>query len=272
MDYIVNPEWLHKNRHNQDLVLLDASLESTVTGESSKLKGTIPGARFFDLKTQFSDPQSSFPNTVPTEGQFQEGCRELGINRHSSIVVFDRMGIFSSPRVWWLFKAMGHDDVRVLDGGIPAWIAAGYATESMKTQEFPRGDFQAHFNSEFVKTYEDVRDNVENESFTIVDARSGGRFMGTAPEPRAHLQSGHIPNSLNLPYQEVLKDGQFKTGTELRTLFGQEISNRENLVFSCGSGMTACIILLASRMAGFEGTTIYDGSWTEWAEMQGLTV
>ena len=272
MNHIVSTDWLYEHLHEEDLILLDASLPKTAEGKPSSHAGiTIAGARFFDLKDKFSDSTSPFPNTIPTPTDFQRESRALGINSSSKVVVMDNMGLYSSPRVWWMFKAMGHENVAVLDGGLPAWIDAGYETVPVQEAEYDAGDFKASFQPALVKDYDDVVDNVSTASFTIVDARSEGRFNGTAPEPRKELKSGSIPNSANIPYQAVLEGGKFKKESELRAVF-DKLEDADNLVYSCGSGLTACIIMMAGKLAGRKDMTVYDGSWTEWAELQGLKV
>ncbi len=271
MNTIVTVNWLNENLNNKDLVILDASLGSTVDGKASELQGkTIPGARFFDLKRDFSDPDAEFPNTLPSADQFEKGCRELGIKNSSTIVVFDSLGIYSSPRVWWMFNAMGHKDVFVLDGGLPKWNEMGFNMTDLTTDNYPSGDFSASFDETLCLKYEDILDNLAAKKYTITDARSEGRFKGTEKEPRKGLQSGHIPGSINIPYQDVLENGCFKSKEELEVIFRHSNDQKEPLAFSCGSGLTACIILLASVIAGNDNLAVYDGSWTEWAELQGL--
>ena len=271
MNELVSAKWLHQNLNQPDLIVLDAGLQTTTEGNVLEdVQKTIPGARYFDLKNNFSDPNSPFPNTVPNQIQFETECQKLGIRRTSKIVVFDSLGIYSSPRIWWLFNAMGHRDISVLDGGLPEWIHSGYSTETRIPIHYKLGDFKAKFQFKCIKSYQDVLDNLHTKAFTIVDARSEGRFNGSEKEPRKHLKSGHIPNSINIPYGEVLSNGRFKTETELKALFDKKCLNKKELVFSCGSGITACIVMLANVIAFNKSRTIYDGSWSEWAEYQNL--
>ncbi len=268
---LVSPKWLNDNISSKNLLLLDASLPATADGRSSELGSqTIPGARFFDLKGKFSDKNAPFPNTIPAEEEFERECQKLGINNDSNLVIFDNMGIYSSPRVWWMFRAMGHAEVFVLDGGLPAWVQHGFPTSSSHARNHAPGKFKASFQRDYVKYYQDVVQNRESPKFTIVDARSAGRFDGTEKEPRKHLKSGHIPNSVNIPFKQVLALGKFKTRAELQELFEDISTDQESLVFSCGSGLTACIVLLAGVVAGKSHKAVYDGSWTEWAELQNL--
>ncbi|MDC1265727.1 sulfurtransferase [Flavobacteriaceae bacterium] len=271
MNQLVSSDWLHQNLNHPDLIVLDASLQATAEGNvpNTFLK-TIPGARYFDLKNNFSEPNSPFPNTLPNEIQFETECQKLGIHRDSKIVVFDSLGIYSSPRVWWLFKAMGHQDISVLDGGFPAWIHNGLPTETRVPKHYSTGDFKAILQTKYIKSYQDILNNIRSKTFTIVDARSEGRFNGSTEDPRKYLKSGHIPNSINIPYGEVLDNGKFKSVSELKTLFDKKNIDKKELVFSCGSGLTACIVMLANVIAFNKSRTIYDGSWSEWAERQNL--
>lgn len=271
---IISTTWLHQHLNDENLIILDASPASTITGKSATDPNiSIPKARYFNLKKDFVDPTSLFPNTVPSEQQFQTAARKLGIHQSSMIVVYDNLGIYTSPRVWWLFKVMGHENIAVLDGGLPAWIAAGHDTAIKNTEQtYDGGDFVANFQTKWLKTYQEVAENIDNQHFTIVDARSAGRFAGTAPEPRKHLKSGHIPNSVNIPYQEVLENGKYKSPSALQQIFNEKCKESEEIAFSCGSGLTACIVMLASEIAFKESRYLYDGSWTEWAEKRNLRV
>lgn len=266
---LVSAEWLHSTINDPNLIILDASTAANQAGSSSEFENIkIKGARFFDLNEVFSDPNGKFPNTFPGEEQFETGCRNLGINQSSRIVVYDNLGVYTSPRVWWMFKAMGHENVSVLDGGLPEWIRKGFETEIKTKASYPLGDFKAVFQKKAIKDFDFVSANVMNKEQLLIDARSKGRFDGTQAEPRAGLRSGHIPNSLNIPYTSVLEDGKYKTKAELTELFQEINDDSRPLIFSCGSGITACIILLAADLILENEKSVYDGSWTEWASLK----
>lgn len=270
---IITPQQLNELLKDDSLILLDVSIPKVTSSSSEFEDKTIPGALVVNLKRDFSDPNGQFPNTVPTPEQFEETCNQLGINNETMVVVFDNWGIYSSPRVWWLFRVMGHEKVYVLNGGLPEWINSGYPTiesipwdrSSMKSNI---NIFHADYKVSAVKQYQDIVENVSRSEFIIADARSKGRFDGIAPEPREGLKSGHIPHSICIPFQEVLEGTKFKSEKELQEIF--DSLKAKSLVFSCGSGLTACIILLAGQLAGLKSMEVYDGSWTEWAELQGL--
>lgn len=274
MTSLVSPQWLHANLNAPNLVLLDASITHSIHAPShpnSVCTSTIPTARAFDLKRVFADSSSPFPNTIPPISTFEQACQQLGIHQDDQIVVFDREGIYSSPRVWWLFQVMGHQKVVVLDGGLPHWVAQGFPTQNRINSSYPIGDFKAVFQTELLVTFQQIKGNIQTQDFTVVDARSSARFDGTQPEPRAHLKSGHIPNSINIPYQEVLKNGCYQAPDMLNAYFVDKCQGATNLVFSCGSGMTACIVMLACQISYTNSPKLYDGSWTEWAERNHLT-
>ncbi len=257
---IVSAQWLNEHLNDSNLIVLDAS-------QPVNVEERIPGARKFDIKNDFSDTSSDFPNTFPSKEQIESGCRALGINSDSHLVVYDSRGVFSSPRVWWMFNTMGHQKVSVLDGGLPEWKAQGFETEKPVAASYASGNFTAKLNASVVKDYQFMCSNLEHQNHLVLDARSKGRFDGTAPEPREGLPSGSMPNSVSLPYTEVLSDGKFKSVEELKEVFSQVVTDDRPLTFSCGSGITACIILLASEMALEREKSVYDGSWTEWAQL-----
>ena len=166
-------------------------------------------------------------------------CRNLGINKKSKIVVNDSLGVYTSPRVWWLFKVMGHANVSVLDGGLKEWIASkGKLTDNYK-QDIETGDFESNFQNFYLIDYEGVKENIKTEEYLLLDARSNGRFQGTDAEPRKHLKSGGVTDSINLSYTDVIENGKYKSKEELIKIFTALKLDDRSLIFSCGSGMKA---------------------------------
>jgi thiosulfate/3-mercaptopyruvate sulfurtransferase len=271
---IVSTDWLSANINHPNLVILDATIPK-VTAKNSQQKGAtiqIKGARFFDLKNKFRDLSNELPNTIPSADFFTQSAQELGICKDSMIVVYDKMGIYSSPRAWWLFRLMGHQQVAVLDGGFPAWQAAGLETEQTKPYTGERGDFEADFQADMVCFTEDIIQSIQRENELVLDARSHGRFTATEAEPRAGLRGGHIPNSESLPFSKIVQNGKFLSKEKLSELFDVSKNKNKQVMFSCGSGITACVLALGAEIAGLEDTKVYDGSWTEWALREDLPI
>jgi len=262
MDIVVDTSWLASHMEDPDVIILDASYPA-LGGQQPRDSGVrIKGARTFEID-HFSDQQSDLPHMVASAEEFEMKAQALGINKHSHLVIYDNLGIYSSPRARWMFNVMGHQKASVLDGGLPKWIEEGRLVEETSKLTFPKGNFEATLISDLVKSMKEVKENIDTRECLLIDARSKGRFYGTVPEPRPHLSSGHIPNSMNIPFQDVLKGGCFRAVEELRLLF-DSVPDKP-MVFSCGSGLTACIVLLAAEQVCESEKAVYDGSWTEWA-------
>jgi len=262
---ILSTKWLHKNLKNSNVIILDASPETNVSGLTTEFPNIqIKGARKFDIKNTFSDPKSSLPNTLPSPSHFENECRKLGINNESIIVVYDNLGTYTSPRVWWMFKVMGHKNVHILNGGLPNWIEKHYEVEPIIKHLYISGNFKASFNSSLFADKNTILKNIGQKKALVIDARSTERFSGLKPEPRKGIRSGHIPSSKNLPYHKVLNEGKFKSKRKLAKLFHNLNIDDQPLIFSCGSGITACILYVAHELISHKPKAVYDGSWTEW--------
>lgn len=265
---LVSVQWLEEHLGAPELVVLDSSVPPVVPGFNSLNAGdtfrAIPGARRFDYDKTICKPDSALPHMMPTAELFQDEARKLGLNQDSVIVVYDDVGLYASPRAWWMLRAMGHAAVVVLDGGLPAWIEAGYPVADALVTNPPAGDFVAMLDPDLFCDFEVVLAALQDKSCQILDARSAGRFNGTAPEPRPGVRGGHMPNAKNLPFPQVLDGGKMKPATELRALFAPLAEHNQRLITSCGSGLTACVLTLAANLAGYERLSVYDGSWSEW--------
>lgn len=264
---LVSVEWLHENIEQPGLIILDASWHMPAEkrdGYAEFKQQRISTARFFDFDGRVCDKESSLPHMLPSAELFTEEARRLGINEDSLIVVYDSFGIRSSARVWWMFRAMGHQDVAVLDGGLPAWQAAGHECVSSELELSEPGDFVADFQEELVKDKLQVQDSIQSSSIKVVDARSQGRFDGTAPEPRPELRGGHVPGSSCLPFEMLVGDGHMISSSELELLFDERVEGDQQMIFSCGSGVTAAILALGAELIGRTNYAVYDGSWSEW--------
>jgi thiosulfate/3-mercaptopyruvate sulfurtransferase len=252
----VSVAWLAAHLRDDNLVILDASMPLGAM--------RIPGARPFDFDRTICDRASPLPHMMPSAEVFANEVSALGIDNSSAVVVYDSRGVYSSPRARWMFRAMGHDRVAVLDGGLPAWVAAGHAVEGAAGGPPVPRTFVARPRDGMFCDADFVARALNDPHSVVVDARSAGRFHGREPEPRPGLRPGHIPGSLNLPYADVLLNGHFRPITELTAIMGQKARADQQLVFTCGSGVTACIPALAAEMLGFTAISVYDGSWSEW--------
>ncbi|MCX4414182.1 sulfurtransferase [[Kitasatospora] papulosa] len=268
-------------------VILDASV-----GAHRSVGRRIPGARRFDIDGAMSDHSVRLPHTMPPAEWFAEEMRALGVNSTDTVVVYDTAGIYSSPRAWWMLRAMGFDRAAVLDGGLPAWEAAGHPVEELAPEgraEDPRaagrggspaqggsaeapgaqgpwraGDFSASPRPGALVGSDAVLAALADPDAAVLDARSRERFAGTAAEPRPGLRGGHMPGSVSLPFGVLQRDGRMLPEEQLRSLFEASAGDRERLVVSCGSGVTACVLALGAELAGYSDVAVYDGSWSEW--------
>lgn len=272
---IVSVEWLQSNLGNKNLLILDCSIPKVTvkfSGVISEDKRQIKGAIFFDIKKVFSDVNGAFPNTVLSAEKFEEKAKDLGINSESIIICYDDLGVYSSPRVWWMFQLMGFKNIAVLDGGYPAWESKEYPREKPQKHQLKKGNFTASYQPEKIKCTDDVLCAIENETILIADARSKGRFYTTEPEPRGNVKRGHIPNSVSFPFSSIIENCKLKSEEDLKEIFHQINPQKKELIFSCGTGITAAVLALAAEVSGIKKYAVYDGSWTEWGSTIGLPI
>jgi len=261
---LVSTEWLAA--HLKDVRVVDASWY--MPGESRDpaaefAAAHIPGAVHFDIDA-IADRSTDLPHMLPTADAFAQAVGALGIGNDHTVVVYDGSGIFSAPRVWWMFKAMGHDKVKVLDGGLPKWKDEGRAVESGPADPVPQ-TFRATPRPGIIRKFDDVMDIVRDRSAQIADARSPGRFTGDEAEPRPGVRGGHMPGAANVHFRTLLADGSFKPPAQLREIFAAAgVDVQKPIVTSCGTGVTAAILMLALDDLGAREVSLYDGSWTEW--------
>jgi len=248
------------------LVVLDASW-TYPGGPQSTCEGHIPGALAFDIDT-VADKSVDLPHMLPAPDEFERHMRALGISANSEIVVYDNIHLFTAPRVWWSLRSMGCDHVRVLDGGLPAWQAAGgeIAQGPAPTHATVPGDFTARPRPELIAALNDVTGALDDPDIAILDVRSKARFSGVEAEPRPGLRAGHMPNARNAPWTDLLNaDGTLAAAERLRALFKSAgLEPGKPVITSCGSGVTASVAALALEVCGFAPWSVYDGSWTEW--------
>jgi thiosulfate/3-mercaptopyruvate sulfurtransferase len=264
---VASTEWLAKHLGEPDLRVLDGSWHMPQLKRDAHAEfvaAHIPGAVFFDID-RIADPATSLPHMLPTAQAFAEAVGALGIGSDDRVVVYDVRGVVSAARVWWTFRAFGHERVAVLDGGLRAWNAEGRPNETGEPSP-GRRQFRASLRPALVRDLDAMRRNVGTRAEQVVDARSRGRFEGTEPEPRPGLRGGHIPGSLNLPYETLYRpDGTLLSPEALRAAFVEAgVDLRKPIATTCGSGITAAVLALALHVVGRPEVAVYDGSWTEW--------
>ncbi|ENM5853562.1 3-mercaptopyruvate sulfurtransferase [Vibrio mimicus] len=271
---LVTAQWLQQHLHDPNLVILDSSIEFQIPTESEKdWVNKIPNAQRFDYDKVFCHPDSHLPHMMPSEERFNTLARELGINQDSFIVVYDNSGTFASPRAWWMFKAMGHHKVYILNGGLTEWKAHDYNVTQNYREPRAKGNFDGKLNPKAFVDASYVLKQIDNPHSQTIDARGLARFFGEVPEPRPGVRSGHIPGSACLPFAELIAGHKLKEETELRPLLTHMLPDTtQEYLFSCGSGVTACIVLLAAYVCGYKNLSVYDGSWTEWGQRQDLPI
>jgi thiosulfate/3-mercaptopyruvate sulfurtransferase len=267
MDPVVTTEWLAKHLGEPDLRVLDGSWHMPQLKRDPRAEfaaAHVPGAVFFDIDA-IADHSTSLPHMLPGAETFAAAVGALGIGTGDRVVVYDVRGVVSAARVWWTFRAFGHDAVAVLDGGLKKWRAEGRPVESGEPAPAARA-FAARPRPELVRDLEAVRANLGSRAAQVLDARSAGRFAGTEPEPRAGLRGGHIPGSLNLPYEALYRpDGTLKAPDELgAAVRAAGVDLGRPIVTTCGSGVTASVLALGLYLLGRRDVAVYDGSWSEW--------
>ncbi|HEX3982473.1 MAG TPA: 3-mercaptopyruvate sulfurtransferase [Rhizomicrobium sp.] len=264
---LVTTEWLAGHLSAPDVRVADASWYLPQTGRDAKAEyasAHIPGAVFFDID-DLSDEKSDLPHMLAPAPKFASRMRRLGLGDGNLVVVYDGAGIYSAARAWWMLRAMGHEEVAVLDGGLPKWRAEGHPVEDLIPHPSYR-HFTPRPNNALTRDFGQMTSNLVSRAEQVIDVRSAPRFDGKEAEPRPGVRAGHMPGSLNVPYTEFANpDGTLKSPEELATLFtARGVDPARRAVTTCGSGVTAAIALLALAVLGAKDTALYDGSWAEW--------
>ncbi|HZW72920.1 MAG TPA: 3-mercaptopyruvate sulfurtransferase [Caldimonas sp.] len=267
MDALVATDWLAAHLRDADLRVVDGSWHMPQAKRDPRAEfhaAHLPGAVFFDIDA-IADHTTPLPHMLPTADAFAEAVGALGIGTGDRVVVYDSRGVVSAARVWWTFRAFGHEAVAVLDGGLPKWKAEGRPLETGEPKP-PRRAFRAIAQPSRVRDLAAMRDNLATRREQVLDARSAGRFAAIEPEPRAGVRGGHIPGSLNLPSDTLLRpDGTLLPPGDLRKRFedaGVDLSRP--VTTTCGSGITASVLAFALHLLEHPHAAVYDGSWTEW--------
>lgn len=275
MHPLVDAHWLAARLNDSNTVALDATLPPVgvsppIDTRARYAASHIPGAVFFDIE-ELSDPASGLPHTLPSPEVFARKMSVLGVSDTMTLVVYEQTGVYSAPRAWWMLRTFGAANVYLLDGGLPAWIDAGLPVSSEAVSR-PAAAFHATFAAEAVRDYSQVRNLIASRG-QILDARSAGRFDGSAPEPRPGLSSGHMPGSTSVPFTDLVEDGRLKAPGALRELFAaRHVDLDRPITTTCGSGVTAAVVALGLELAGARKVTLYDGSWAEYAQQPGSVI
>lgn len=267
MDMLVTSSWLARELGAADLHVVDARyhpLDPARDPRAEYAAGHLPGAVFMD-QAAIADPDSPLPSTLPDAARFAAALSAMGVSADDRIVVYDDGGHHTGARAWWMLRLFGARQVALLDGGIQAWAAAGGAIETGLPDVTPAG-FAATRDATGVRDLSAMRANVESGAEQVVDARSAARFTGAEPDPRPGVSPGHIPHAINLTYGRLFEpDGHWKRGDALRAAFEEAgVDLARPTVFTCGSGITAAVLLFGAALLGKEDVALYDGSWSEW--------
>lgn len=274
--YFVAADWLIEHSDDPEIQIIDARMapagqEHLRDMNAEYRAGHLPGAVFFDIEA-LSDHTTPLPHMLPRAEAFAVAMRELGVDGHKHLVVYDEGNLFSAPRAWWMLKAFGVETVSILAGGLAGWQRAGLPLQEGDVT-LPESDFEATFDAARVKRLTDVLLVSHERTAQLVDARPAARFNAEADEPRPGLRRGHIPGALNVPWPDLVVEGELKTTDELKEIFARQgVDITRPIIASCGSGVTAAVVILALTTLGADDVKLYDGSWSEWGARDDLPV
>ncbi len=254
--------------HQNDQLIFDATFflpRQQRNAEAEFQQQHIPGALFFDID-RIADPDHHLPHTLPTADQFARQVGQLGVDKHTSVIVYDNNHLFAAARAWWMFRVFGHEQVKILKGGLGQWLKQGYPTDSASSVITSRR-FTAKFQAELFVDLPQMQSAFQDPLQQIVDARSSDSFKGQRPLKESDLKPGHIPGSINIPYRSLFaEDGiHLLSKSQLKSIFlAADVDLAKPIIASCGSGVSAAVLQLALYLVGVTSTPMYDGSWAEW--------
>tara|TARA_Y100000590_G_scaffold469096_1_gene654850 strand:+ start:604 stop:1446 length:843 start_codon:yes stop_codon:yes gene_type:complete len=273
MKKLIETDWLKKNLKNKEIKVIDATWHmpsSELNAFEIFKEKHIPGSIYIDLE-EISDPNSELPHMMPNEDFFSKKISSLGIENSNHLVIYDMYGMFSAARIWFMFKAFGHEKISILNGGFPAWINSN-GEISNQIEKIKETKYKATLNKSLVVDYQYVLENISKKKHQIIDARSPGRFLGIDQEPRPDMKSGHIPNSKNLFFNDLIDQNSKKIIEKNKIedlLKSSDIDKEKDIICTCGSGVTACILKFAIELVSEnKNIKIYDGSWSEWGTIK----
>lgn len=273
---LVTSDWLAEHLTDPALRVVDASWYLPAAGRNGRAEydtGHLPGAVFWDID-EIADKTSGLPHMMPGPDDFARHVEALGIGNDTKVVLYDGLGLFTAARPWWMLRAMGHENVAILDGGLPKWTAEGHPLSTDATAPV-NATFTPRMNSSFFHNINDLKNFLNSKEKQIVDARSATRFAGAEPEPRPGCRPGHIPGSLNAHYDAMLDpaDKTVQNTDALKALFeGAGVDLDKPVVTTCGSGVTACMLALGLHLIGKHDVAVYDGSWADWGTAEDTPV
>lgn len=268
-DSLVDTAWVEDHLNDPNVRILDGSYHLAATGRDGKAEyreAHIPGTLHFDINAVCDPNPTPSPHMFPSAEDFSTAVGAMGISNDQRVVVYDADGLFSAPRVWWMFRAFGHGNVAVMSGGFRKWNSENRAVTA-DVPDHPPATFNAVFDASAVRSIDQIQANIESGEELVLDARAANRFDGSQPEARPGVEPGHIPGSASLPYAEIVdaEAGTFRDADTLRAAFDRAgVDGSRTVATTCGSGVTACILGLGMHLIGRDNWTLYDGSWTEW--------
>ncbi|AYW93966.1 3-mercaptopyruvate sulfurtransferase [Yersinia pseudotuberculosis] len=275
-DFLVTPQWLAAHANDANIVILDARMSPPGVVPKRNIQaefeqGHIPGAVYFDIDA-IADHSTGLPHMLPSPQLFSEMAGQLGITEQHTVVIYDEGNLFSAPRVWWTFRTFGAKNVRILASGLSGWQQAGYKLESGPAHPTPQ-TFNVTFNAAAVSSVDEVLAVLGNNEVQILDARPSARYKAQEPEPRPGLRLGRIPGSINIPWGTMVENGHLKSPQALAEIFAaQGVDLTKPIITSCGSGVTAAVVVLGLAAVNARSVSLYDGSWAEWGASNSLPI